>query len=68
MKTCLYCGGKNTDSAKICMVCGRDLHTGDHVSRGNGLTDDAEKRAAARLALPRPESSYASLLLLALIR
>ena len=65
MKTCLYCGGNNTDSAKICMICGRDLDTGAHVSRGNGLTADADKRGAARLALPRPESSYANLLLIA---
>lgn len=64
MKTCLYCGGNNADTATICMICGRDLHTGDHVSRGNGLMTAEERRVAARLALPRPESIYASLLLL----
>ena len=65
MKTCLYCGGNNPDTASVCMICGRDLTTGDHVSRGNGLTSDEDMRKAARLALPRPESPYASLLLLA---
>lgn len=56
MKTCLYCGGNNNDSAKSCVICGRDLHTGERVPGGH---------SEEIWALPRPESPYVSLLLIA---
>ena len=58
MKTCLYCGGNNNDSANICVICGRDMHTGDRTVKVR------DKRLSASWTLPRPESPYASLFLL----
>ena len=56
MKTCLFCGGMNKDSATTCLLCKRDLQTGN--SQGG------QDRPAVSLSRPQPESPYASLLLL----
>lgn len=60
MKTCLYCGGNNPETARICMICGRDMQSGE-VANAAALA----KRLRATRALPRPESPYVALMLLA---
>lgn len=59
MKTCLFCGGMNKDSATSCILCKRDLHTGN-AGEGAG----SPLNPVSSLSRPQPESPYVSLLLL----
>ena len=62
MKTCLYCGGNNNDSAQTCVICGKDMQTDKRASKK--LRTPSLGAHAATWALPRPESPFAGLMLI----
>lgn len=62
MKTCLYCGGNNNDSAQNCVICGKDMQTGKRTPKK--LRTASLGDHAATWALPRPESPFAGLVLI----
>ena len=65
MKTCHYCGGNNHDSAKICLICGRDLQSGEQQTPASSMNGHSPAgHSMSAWTSPRPESPLVGLTLI----